>query len=154
MAVNWMQNTPLEPVSLQVDQSAPERTIGPITRTDIVRYAAAGGDFNPIHHDEEFAKSAGMRTVFAMGLMQGGFLASYAAHWLGRPNVRTLKLRYAAQVWPGDLLTLSGKVDSISNEGGKRLAVCSLEVTRQTGEVAIKATATAHVAAAEGEGAP
>ena len=35
------------------------REYGPITRTDIVRYQGASGDFNPIHHDEEFAKSAG-----------------------------------------------------------------------------------------------
>jgi len=37
-----------------------------LTRTDLVRYAGASGDFNPIHHDEEFAKGAGFPTVFAV----------------------------------------------------------------------------------------
>jgi acyl dehydratase len=41
----------------------PQRVFGPITRTDIVRYQGASGDFNPIHHDDDFAKSAGFPSV-------------------------------------------------------------------------------------------
>ena len=43
----------------------PPLEIGPITRTDIVRYAGASGDLNPIHHDEGFATSAGFPSVLA-----------------------------------------------------------------------------------------
>lgn len=45
---------------------------GPITRTDIVRYAGAGGDFNPVHHDDVYARSLRLPGVFAMGLLGAG----------------------------------------------------------------------------------
>ena len=55
---------------------APSRaTFGPINRTDFVRYQGASGDFNPIHHDEEFAKAAGYPSVFSVGMLQAGILA-------------------------------------------------------------------------------
>lgn len=134
------------PAALAEGDAAPELTVGPITRTQIVRYAGAGGDFNPIHHDEEFARSAGMPTIFAMGLMHGGMLAAHVARWLGRANVRSYRLRFTGQVWPGDTLTFSGQVDRVYDAAGERHAECSLRVTRQTGDDVIRATAVARVA--------
>ncbi|GAA4204151.1 MaoC/PaaZ C-terminal domain-containing protein [Microbispora amethystogenes] len=89
---------------------APERRVGPLTRTDFVRYAGAGGDFNPIHHDEIFARSAGYPSVFGHGLLTAGILGGYAASWLGRRNMRRFTVRYVGQVWPGDTLVLGGEV--------------------------------------------
>lgn len=126
--------------------TAPETTLGPITRTDLVRYAGAGGDFNPIHHDETFARQSGLESVFAMGMYHAGVLANHAAHWLGRENVRRLDLRFTGQVWPDDVLTIGGTVDSIEESDDGRLATCSLAATRQTGDVALKAKVVAQVA--------
>lgn len=89
---------------------APARRVGPLTRTDFVRYAGAGGDFNPIHHDETFARAAGYPSVFGHGLLTAGVLGGYAAAWLGRRNLRGLSVRYVDQVWPGDVLVLGGEV--------------------------------------------
>ena len=58
------------------------REYGPLTRTDFVRYQGASGDFNPIHHDEEFAKAAGYPTVFSVGMLQAGILAGFATDCL------------------------------------------------------------------------
>ena len=68
--------------------AAEPRDFGPLTRTDFVRYQGASGDFNPIHHDEEYAKSAGFPTVFSVGMLQAGILATYVTDWLGAANVR------------------------------------------------------------------
>ncbi|MER7127587.1 MaoC/PaaZ C-terminal domain-containing protein [Streptosporangium saharense] len=89
---------------------APARRVGPLTRTDFVRYAGAGGDFNPIHHDKTFARAAGYPSVFGHGLLTAGVLGGYAAAWLGRRNLRGLSVRYVDQVWPGDTLVLGGEV--------------------------------------------
>ncbi|GAA0402813.1 MaoC-like dehydratase [Acrocarpospora corrugata] len=89
---------------------APVRRVGPLTRTDFVRYAGAGGDFNPIHHDETFAVAAGYPSVFGHGLLTAGILGGFAASWLGRRNLRRFTVRYVDQVWPGDTLVLSGEV--------------------------------------------
>lgn len=92
----------------------PPRRVGPLTRTDFVRYAGAGGDFNPIHHDETFATAAGYPSVFGHGLLTAGILAGYTAAWLGRPHLRRYAVRYVGQVWPGDTLVLSGRVERTS----------------------------------------
>lgn len=118
----------------------------PITRTDIVRYAGAGGDFNPIHHDELFAKSAGLPSIFAMGMLQGGVLAQRLARWVGPNNVVSLTIRFTGQVWPGDVLSFSGRVTGIEGLVPEKVALVELAATRQTGERVIAATATARVA--------
>ena len=58
-----------------------------VTRTHIVKYIGAGGDFFPIHHDEEFAKSVGLPSVFANGLMHGGMLTRVLTDWAGDGRV-------------------------------------------------------------------
>lgn len=135
-------STPSAPVALAAGDTLPTATIGPITRTDIVRYAGAGGDFNPIHHDEPFAQSLGLPGVFAMGMLQGGALAQKLAAWVGPENVRRFGLRFTGQVWPGDVLTIDGSVTGVADG----LADVALTATRQTGDVVLKATAQVAVA--------
>ena len=74
---------PSAPVALAPGDTLPEARIGPLTRTDVVRYAGAGGDFNPIHHDEPMAVAAGMPGTFAMGLLHAGMLGIQLARWVG-----------------------------------------------------------------------
>ena len=118
-------------------------TVGPLTRTDFVRYAGAAGDFHPLHHDEIYAQTAGLPSVFGMGLLHGGMLGAHLARWVGPENLRTFAIRFTGQVWPGDELTITGRVERIEKTGGARLAHLALAVTRQTGDDAIRATATA-----------
>jgi acyl dehydratase len=122
-----------------------ELRVGPITRTDIVRFAGAGGDFNPLHHDEEYARATGFPTVFAMGQMQAGMLSRLATDWLGLKNIRSYRVRFSAMVWPGDVLLLRGtEVDRRRDEHGRELVDCVLEAVREEdGEVAVKAWVTA-----------
>jgi acyl dehydratase len=122
-----------------------ELTVGPITRTDIVRFAGASGDFNPLHHDEERARAAGFPGVFAMGQMQAGMLSRLATDRLGLRAIRTYRVRFSAKVWPGDVLLLRGSEESRhrEEETGEELVHCVLEAVRQDGEVAVKAWVTA-----------
>jgi acyl dehydratase len=137
---------PTQPIELAEGASGPESTVGPITRQVISRYAGAGGDFNPVHVDEEFAKAAGMPSVFAHGLLSAGLLGQYVAGWVGLPNVRRFGVRFTGQVWPDDTLTLAGTVESIESADGERLAQIALTASRQTGDVVVKGTAVARVA--------
>jgi acyl dehydratase len=116
--------------------------VGPLTRTDFVRYQGASGDFNPIHHDEGFAKSAGFPTVFSVGMLQAGVLATFATDWLGAPNVRRFGVQFREQIWPGDTLTCAGRVVKRYEEGGERLVELELACTTQTGGTAIRGWAT------------
>ena len=125
---------------LQIGAACAPREYGPLTRTDFVRYQGASGDFNPIHHDDEFAQSAGYPTAFSVGMLQAGILASYATDWLGPRNVRTFGVQFREQVWPGDRLVCTGTV--IGRDDAARTVDLELVVTRVGGGAAIKGTAT------------
>lgn len=107
-----------------VGDPVPPRAFGPITRTDIVRYAGASGDFNPLHHDNDFAAGAGFPTVFSIGMLQAGLLATYVTDWLGHDGVERFAVQFREKVWPGDLLTCSGSVTSVEcRDDGTRVVV-------------------------------
>jgi len=93
-----------------------ETVFGPLQRVDIVRYAGASGDFNPIHTDEGYARATGAPTVFAMGMLPAGYLAHALSDWFGGPqHVRRFKIRFTTRVWPGDELSCVGRVESIED---------------------------------------
>jgi len=140
---------PTAPRRLEPGAASPVLRVGPITPTLIVRYAGAGGDFNPIHHDESFARAAGMPGIFSMGMLQAGLLGTLVSRWLGVGNVRTFSVRFTGQVWPGDELTLRGAVESVDRSGEESLATCDLVVARGD-EVVVSGRATV-VAAAHDE---
>jgi acyl dehydratase len=91
-----------------------EIVFGPVSRADIVRYAGASGDFNPIHIDEGYAQSTGAPTVFAMGMLPAGYLATAVSTWVGGPqHLRRFKVRFTTRVWPGDEIACTGRVVAI-----------------------------------------
>ena len=116
--------------------------IGPLTRTDFVRYQGASGDMNPVHHDEELARAAGYPVPLGVGMFAAGVLNTWATSWLGAENVRRTRVRWNEQVWPGDVLTCSGKVARRYAEGSERRVDLDLVCTRQGGGVAMVGWAT------------
>jgi acyl dehydratase len=123
--------------------SGPEpRTLGPLTRTDFVRYQGASGDFNPIHHDEAFAADAGYPTVFSVGMLQAGILATYCTDWLGADNVRRFAVQFREQVWPGDHLICTATVAAKHDDGERRVDLDVVVTRVESGGTAIRGTAT------------
>jgi acyl dehydratase len=139
---------------LGVGARLPERRFGPQTRTDIVRYQGASGDFNAIHHDDEFARSAGMPGVFSVGMLQAGYLGTYCVELFGPQSVRRISVRFAEQVWPGDELVCRGVVSAwyLGDDGDS--AELDLTIGRVSGGVAVSGSATVVLEAAGGERSP
>jgi len=88
------------------------------TREQIAAYAEASGDHNPIHLDNDFARSVGLPGVIAHGMLQMGIMATVAAEAAGGPGrLRRLFVRFAGMVVPGDTVTFraepagEGKLD-------------------------------------------
>ena len=132
---------------VQQGQAIPPFVVDGLTRTDLVRYAGASGDFNPIHHDEEFSKMAGNPTVFGHGMLTAGFVAKCVTDFVGPENLRRYKVRFATRVWPGDTITSQGRVTRKYDEAGEHRIDGELVALRQTGEVAVSGTFTAAVPA-------
>jgi acyl dehydratase len=105
---------------------------------------------NPVHHDEEFARAAGYAAPLGVGMFAASVLAEWAVRWLGPENVRRVKFRWSAQVWPGDTLTFGGTVARAYEEGGERRVDLDLVCKRQDGAVAVLGWATFVVPGAEG----
>lgn len=119
------------PVAVSIGAGPESRTVGPISQTDIVRFAGAGGDFNPLHHDPEFVRSSGFPGVIAMGQMHAGILAGLLSDWVGVEHIREYEVRFVAPVFLGDILTASALVTSVNSDGdGTTLATVELTLTR------------------------
>jgi acyl dehydratase len=126
---------------LKEGAAAPEMSVGPLTRTDFVRYQGASGDMNPVHHDETFARASGYDAPLGVGMFHAGVMATWACDWLGPENVRAFKVRWKEPVWPGDVLTITGRIAKRDEREGERRVEVDVVCTRQTGGVAAQATA-------------
>jgi acyl dehydratase len=116
-----------------------------LTRTDLVRYAGASGDFNPMHHDEVLVQKVGLPSVFAHGMLNAGFVGKCVTDYVGRQNLRRFKVRFATRVWPGDTITCKGTVTKKYEAAGKRLIDGDVVAMNQKGETAIQGSFTAEL---------
>jgi 3-hydroxybutyryl-CoA dehydratase len=116
------------PVTLKSGQTLEGRTFGPVTQTDIVRFAGAGGDFNPLHHDTDYAQRAGLPGVIAMGQMQAGILAAWIADTVHVEHLLRYSVRFASTVAVGDTLDMGGHVEEIHDDQGTADLVLSARV--------------------------
>lgn len=120
--------------------------IDDLTRTQIVQYAGASGDFNPLHSDELFAKEvAGYPGVFAHGMLTMGATGRILTDWMGDDRLLTYGVRFVKQVWPGDTLTARAEITAISARDGLPLAELSVITSNQDGTSVLVGTAVARL---------
>ncbi len=91
-----------------------------LTRTDLVMYAGASGDFNPMHHDEVSAQAAGLPSVFGHGMFSMGLLGKAITDYVGIGNLKKYKVRFTKQTWPGETLTSAVVVSGKREEDGEQ----------------------------------
>jgi acyl dehydratase len=117
-----------------------------LKRTQIVQYAGASGDYNPIHTDEPYAREiAGYPTVFAHGMLTMGMTGRMLTDYVGDGRLTKFGVRFTSQVWPGDDLQATATLESLEDEGGVTLANFEVETTNQDGAVVLKGYAQARV---------
>jgi acyl dehydratase len=117
-----------------------------LTRTQLVQYAGASGDYNPLHTDEVFAtKVAGYPTVFAHGMLSMAMTGRMLTDWVGDGRLTKFGVRFVKQVWPGDTLTAAATIDAIREADGVPVADLTVATTNQDGEAVITGTATARL---------
>jgi len=140
-AVGPEVGTELPPLSLRV------------TRADLVRYAGASGDFNPIHWSDRVATSVGLPGVIAHGMLTMALAGRLVTDWAGDPGaMRSYGVRFTRPVVvpdddEGALVELSGKVTAVDDaEGGGRVAKVAITATFEGKTVLGRAVAEVAVA--------
>ena len=111
-----------------------------LSRTDLVMYAGASGDFNPMHHDEVAAQAAGLPSVFGHGMFTAGLLATAVTNYVGIGNLSSYRVRFTKQTWPGE--TLSTTI-AVSEKRPNNEIVLECAVVNENGESKIAGEAVA-----------
>ncbi len=136
----------LKASDLKVGDSYEEVVVNNLTRTQLVMYSGASGDYNPLHSDEIFAtKVAGYPTVFAHGMLSMGLTGKMLTNYVGDGRLTKYGVRFSSQVWPGDTLTAKATVDAIRQEDGQSLVDLSVTTVNQDGQVVVMGQATARI---------
>ena len=114
-----------------------------LTRTDLVQYAGASGDFNPMHSDEVAAQAAGLPSVFGHGMFTMGILGKALTDYVGVGNLKRYTVRFTKQTWPGEMLTTKVTVAKKYEDDGEHRVDLECEVVNQDGEAKVSGSATA-----------
>jgi acyl dehydratase len=128
--------------NLKAGDTYTECLIEDLSRTQIVMYAGASGDYNPLHTDEKFTREvAGYPSVFAHGMLTMGMTGRMLTNYVGDGRLIKYGVRFTSQVWPGDTLNSTATVIDVSD------SVVNLKVvtTNQDGAVVLSGYAAARV---------
>ena len=136
----------LKASELKVGDTYTERLVEDLKRTQIVQYAGASGDYNPVHTDELFTREvAGYPTVFAHGMLTMGMTGRMLTNYVGDGRLSKFGVRFTSQVWPGDNLDSTATVEGLREEGGEHFVDLSIETVNQDGVKVMTGYAAARV---------
>jgi len=133
-------------VTLEVGDRREIIIVDNLTRTQLVQYAGASGDYNPLHSDEVFVtKVAGYPTVFAHGMLTMGATGKVLTDWFGADQLASYSARFIGQVWPGDTLTAVATISALTQQDGHQLAEVDVSTRNQHGQEVLSGRATARI---------
>jgi acyl dehydratase len=131
---------------LKVGDTYQEHIVDNLTRTQIIQYAGASGDYNPLHTDEVYTtKVAGYPTVFAHGMLTMGMTGKMLSNYVGDGRLTKFGVRFTSQVWPGDSLTTKATVEALREEGGKHFVDLVVSTVNQQGQEVLSGYASARI---------
>lgn len=136
----------LSAANLTVGDTYSEVLVEDLKRTQLVQYAGASGDYNPVHTDEKFVTEiAGYPTVFAHGMLTMGMTGVLLTNYVGDGRLTKYGVRFVNQVWPGDTLTGTAEVVEVREEDGQQLVDLKLTTVNQDDTPVLTGRATARI---------
>ena len=123
--------------SVKVGDEIPALELPPISRTTLALFAGASGDHNPIHIDLDFARSAGMKDVFAQGMLSMAYLSRVLTQWVPQRQLLSYGVRFAAITQLGDRIRCSGKVVEKIDRAGQQCVRIEVTAVKAGGAVTL-----------------
>jgi len=126
---------------MSVGDTLPALTTEPISRTTLALFAGASGDHNPMHIDIDVARSAGMKDVFAHGMLSMAYLGRLLTDWVPQQSIREFSTRFSAITWPNEVLTCTGTIVEKFEQDGDRLVRLNVIAANAGGEIKLSGQA-------------
>ena len=132
--------------NLNIGDTYEECLVEDLKRTQLVQYAGASGDYNPLHTDEIFTTDvAGYPSVFAHGMLSMGMTGRMLTNYVGDGRLKSFGVRFTNQVWPGDTLHSTATVEEVTEEDGDPVVKLKVETTNQDGKMVVMGYASARL---------
>jgi len=136
----------LKASNLKVGDTFTQTLVEDLKRTQIVQYAGASGDYNPVHTDHPFAvEVAGYPSTFAHGMLTMGMTGKLLTDVVGDGRLTKYGVRFTSQVWPGDTLKATATVVAIREENGQKYVDLKVSTVNQDGREVLSGYATARI---------
>ena len=145
MTTNATTPTKVYYEDVQVGDAIPKLTKPSLTHVQLVRYAGASGDFNPLHTDPEFGKMVGTGGIISHGMLIMGFVGQMLSDYVGPTALRKFGVRFKGMTHLDDIITCTGTITEKYEADGETRIAGKVQAADQNGDVKVSGTFVAAV---------
>lgn len=131
---------------VQVGDELPTLVKAPVTLAQLVRYAGASGDFNPLHTDPQVGETIGTGGIIAHGMLIMGLVGQLLSDYVGPEALRHFNTRFKGMTQIGDVITCTGVITKKYEEDGEGRVAGKVQAVDQEGDVKVTGTFIAALA--------
>ena len=128
---------------VNVGDEIPKLVKSPVTHLQLVRYAGASGDFNPLHTDPKVGEAIGTGGIIAHGMLIMGFLGQFLSDYAGPAALRKFNVRFKGMTHLDDVITCTGTITEKSEVDGEGRISGKIQAADQNGDVKVAGSFTA-----------
>lgn len=125
---------------VQVGDELPQLVKSPVTHLQLVRYAGASGDFNPLHTDPHVGEMIGTGGIIAHGMLIMGMVGQLLSDYVGPLALRKFQVRFKGMTHIDDVITCSGTITKKYEENGEGRIAGKVQAADQNGDVKVAGT--------------
>lgn len=130
---------------VQVGDEIPKLVTAPVTHLQLVRYAGASGDFNPLHTDPKIGEMIGVGGIIAHGMLIMGFVGQMLSDYVGPQALKKFGVRFKGMTHLDDEITCTGTITEKYEEDGEGRIAGKMQAADQNGDVKVTGTFVAAV---------
>jgi acyl dehydratase len=140
MTTNAQAPTKVYYEDVQVGDEIPKLVKSSLTHLQLVRYAGASGDFNPLHTDPKIGEMVGTGGIIAHGMLIMGFVGQMLSDYVGPLALRKFGIRFKGMTHLGDIITCTGSITEKYESDGEARIAGKVQAVDQDGDVKVSGT--------------
>lgn len=125
---------------VQVGDEIPQLVTAPVTHLQLVRYAGASGDFNPLHTDPRIGEAIGVGGIIAHGMLIMGFVGQMLSDYVGPQALKKFGVRFKGMTHLDDEITCAGTITEKYEENGEGRIAGKVQAADQNGDIKVTGT--------------